>query len=263
MLGMDRRTKAEPRRDDILTTIHAQTPHKPVVEAQCRYRRTANRGRPDAVIRACRIAQAKADGRWAAAYSGQAAATVPDDLATALAGNAAADQMFRSLNGANRYWCCTALRMRTAPTRALAGSTNSARCLLEVKPSIPSHTHGRNRPSLRVPLNQSAPRTDLPDRCSLAPSAAHRAAQPLRSAVLVGALAGGLGENPLLPATVTRHVLPIPAEVDRGSDTPAPWPPSPLVMRIDVLDIGIHARRRPFRVVDRTGPESPRYPARS
>jgi uncharacterized protein YdeI (YjbR/CyaY-like superfamily) len=49
------------------------------------------------------IAQAKADGRWAAAYSGQAAATVPDDLATALAGNAAADQMFRSLNGANRY----------------------------------------------------------------------------------------------------------------------------------------------------------------
>jgi uncharacterized protein YdeI (YjbR/CyaY-like superfamily) len=49
------------------------------------------------------IAQAKADGRWAAAYSGQAAATVPDDLAMALAGNAAADQMFRSLNGANRY----------------------------------------------------------------------------------------------------------------------------------------------------------------
>ena len=28
---------------------------------------------------------------------------VPDDLATALAANAAADQMFRSLNGANRY----------------------------------------------------------------------------------------------------------------------------------------------------------------
>lgn len=49
------------------------------------------------------IARAKADGRWAAAYSGQAAATVPEDLATALAGNAAADQMFRSLSGANRY----------------------------------------------------------------------------------------------------------------------------------------------------------------
>jgi uncharacterized protein YdeI (YjbR/CyaY-like superfamily) len=49
------------------------------------------------------IARAKADGRWAGAYSGQASATVPDDLATALAGNAAADQAFRALNGANRY----------------------------------------------------------------------------------------------------------------------------------------------------------------
>jgi len=49
------------------------------------------------------IAVARADGRWAAAYSGQAAATVPDDLATALAANPAAAEMFRSLNGANRY----------------------------------------------------------------------------------------------------------------------------------------------------------------
>ena len=49
------------------------------------------------------IERAKADGRWAAAYSGQAAATVPDDLATALAANPAAAEMFRSLNGANRY----------------------------------------------------------------------------------------------------------------------------------------------------------------
>ena len=49
------------------------------------------------------IDQAKADGRWAAAYSGQAAATVPDDLAAALSANAAAEQMFASLNGANRY----------------------------------------------------------------------------------------------------------------------------------------------------------------
>jgi len=49
------------------------------------------------------IEQAKADGRWAAAYSGQAAATVPADLATALAANPAAKKMFASLNGANRY----------------------------------------------------------------------------------------------------------------------------------------------------------------
>jgi uncharacterized protein YdeI (YjbR/CyaY-like superfamily) len=49
------------------------------------------------------IERAKAHGRWAAAYSGQATATVPDDLAAALVANAAAGSAFRSLNGANRY----------------------------------------------------------------------------------------------------------------------------------------------------------------
>jgi len=49
------------------------------------------------------IERAKADGRWAAAYSGQAGATVPADLAAALEANAAAGRAFSSLNGANRY----------------------------------------------------------------------------------------------------------------------------------------------------------------
>ena len=49
------------------------------------------------------IDQAKADGRWDAAYSGQAAASVPADLAAALSANPAAKQMFAGLNGANRY----------------------------------------------------------------------------------------------------------------------------------------------------------------
>jgi uncharacterized protein YdeI (YjbR/CyaY-like superfamily) len=49
------------------------------------------------------IERAKADGRWAAAYSGQAAATVPADLATALAANAAAGSAFSSLSASNRY----------------------------------------------------------------------------------------------------------------------------------------------------------------
>ena len=49
------------------------------------------------------IEQAKADGRWAAAYSGQAEATVPADLAAALSANPAAEKMFADLNGANRY----------------------------------------------------------------------------------------------------------------------------------------------------------------
>jgi len=49
------------------------------------------------------IDQAKADGRWAAAYSGQAEASIPADLAAALRANPAAEKMFADLNGANRY----------------------------------------------------------------------------------------------------------------------------------------------------------------
>jgi uncharacterized protein YdeI (YjbR/CyaY-like superfamily) len=49
------------------------------------------------------VGRAKADGRWDAAYSGQATATVPDDLAEALAANVDAARMFGALSGANRY----------------------------------------------------------------------------------------------------------------------------------------------------------------
>lgn len=46
---------------------------------------------------------AKADGRWDAAYDGQRSATVPADLAAALAGNDAARSFFDSLDSTNRY----------------------------------------------------------------------------------------------------------------------------------------------------------------
>lgn len=46
---------------------------------------------------------AQADGRWAAAYDGSRTATVPDDLAAALAGNEAAAAFFATLDGRNRY----------------------------------------------------------------------------------------------------------------------------------------------------------------
>ncbi len=49
------------------------------------------------------IERAKADGRWDTAYEGQAKATVPDDLAKALAANSAAHAMFEGLSRANRY----------------------------------------------------------------------------------------------------------------------------------------------------------------
>jgi uncharacterized protein YdeI (YjbR/CyaY-like superfamily) len=49
------------------------------------------------------VERAKADGRWDAAYAGPATATVPDDLAAALAASPAASAMFERLTSQNRY----------------------------------------------------------------------------------------------------------------------------------------------------------------
>ncbi|HEU4735742.1 MAG TPA: YdeI/OmpD-associated family protein [Solirubrobacterales bacterium] len=49
------------------------------------------------------VEAAKADGRWDAAYAGQRAATVPDDLRQELDRNPAAREFFGSLDAANRY----------------------------------------------------------------------------------------------------------------------------------------------------------------
>lgn len=49
------------------------------------------------------VARAQADGRWEAAYAPQSAATVPDDLAAALAANPDAERHFATLDRANRY----------------------------------------------------------------------------------------------------------------------------------------------------------------
>jgi uncharacterized protein YdeI (YjbR/CyaY-like superfamily) len=51
--------------------------------------------------RACE--RARADGRWARAYAGARAATVPPDLARALAEEPKARAFFEQLDGANRY----------------------------------------------------------------------------------------------------------------------------------------------------------------
>ncbi len=49
------------------------------------------------------VERARADGRWAAAYEPQSSAAVPEDLARALDGNAAARAFFEDLDRANRY----------------------------------------------------------------------------------------------------------------------------------------------------------------
>lgn len=49
------------------------------------------------------VERAKQDGRWDAAYDSQSKATVPEDLAAALAANPRAAEFFSTLNAANRY----------------------------------------------------------------------------------------------------------------------------------------------------------------
>jgi uncharacterized protein YdeI (YjbR/CyaY-like superfamily) len=49
------------------------------------------------------VERAQADGRWDAAYASPRNATVPDDLAAALAADPAAQAFFADLNGTNRY----------------------------------------------------------------------------------------------------------------------------------------------------------------
>ena len=49
------------------------------------------------------VRQAKEDGRWAAAYAGQATIEMPEDLAAALSMNPRAKAMFEALTSANRY----------------------------------------------------------------------------------------------------------------------------------------------------------------
>lgn len=49
------------------------------------------------------VEQAKADGRWEAAYAGPAAIETPSDLQAALAAEPAAQAMFETLTSRNRY----------------------------------------------------------------------------------------------------------------------------------------------------------------
>ncbi|WP_394841029.1 YdeI/OmpD-associated family protein [Pendulispora brunnea] len=49
------------------------------------------------------VERAKADGRWDAAYDSPRNASVPDDLARALAANARAAKFFETIDSANRY----------------------------------------------------------------------------------------------------------------------------------------------------------------
>jgi uncharacterized protein YdeI (YjbR/CyaY-like superfamily) len=65
------------------------------------------------------VAAAKADGRWEAAYEPQRTATVPPDLAAALAGYPRANTAFERLGRSDRYAVILPLlKARTPQTRA-------------------------------------------------------------------------------------------------------------------------------------------------
>lgn len=65
------------------------------------------------------IEQAKADGRWAAAYDSQSRISVPDDFQQALEQNPAALAFFKTLDSANRYAVLYRIqRAKKAETRA-------------------------------------------------------------------------------------------------------------------------------------------------
>jgi uncharacterized protein YdeI (YjbR/CyaY-like superfamily) len=82
------------------------TPRKPRSKWSKINREKAERLITEGRMRPAGLAQveaARADGRWEAAYEGQATATVPPDLAAELDGNPAARDFFGTLTGVNRY----------------------------------------------------------------------------------------------------------------------------------------------------------------
>jgi uncharacterized protein YdeI (YjbR/CyaY-like superfamily) len=79
-----------------------------------------NRDKAEALIAAgkmrapglAEVERARQDGRWDSAYDPASRATVPDDLAAALAANPRAAALFATLNAANRY--AVLFRVQTA-----------------------------------------------------------------------------------------------------------------------------------------------------
>lgn len=76
----------------------------------------AGRMRPSGVAH---VEAAKTDGRWDAAYESQKEATVPPDLAVALAADPRAGKVFESLSKTDQYAVILDIVMaRTSPTRS-------------------------------------------------------------------------------------------------------------------------------------------------
>ena len=93
------------KRDDESWTIRV-TPRRPKSMWSARNVRLVEKLVAEGRMLPAGLAQveaAKGDGRWEAAYAGPATAEVPDDLATAIAADPAAQAMFEVLTKTNRY----------------------------------------------------------------------------------------------------------------------------------------------------------------
>jgi uncharacterized protein YdeI (YjbR/CyaY-like superfamily) len=104
------------RVDDVWFTVR-YTPRRPKSVWSQKNVETVARLIADQRMRPAGLAHveaAQADGRWDRAYAGSATITVPDDLATALAAEPAAEAFFGTLDKANRY--AVLWRVHTAAT---------------------------------------------------------------------------------------------------------------------------------------------------
>jgi uncharacterized protein YdeI (YjbR/CyaY-like superfamily) len=96
----------------------------------------AGRMRPSGLAE---VEAAKADGRWAAAYQPQRNASVPSDLAAALAARPQAAQAFNALTRTRKY--AVILKLVTARTAtARAAQLRRAMAALEAPGALPART---------------------------------------------------------------------------------------------------------------------------
>ncbi len=94
------------RRRDDATFLQRFTPRRPRSPWSKRNVQLVERLRSEARMQPAgeeAVVRAQADGRWQAAYAGQASSEVPEDLAAALAASPRAAAMFDILTSQNRY----------------------------------------------------------------------------------------------------------------------------------------------------------------
>ncbi|MDQ0680129.1 uncharacterized protein YdeI (YjbR/CyaY-like superfamily) [Arthrobacter pascens] len=115
------------RKRDAGSSFQRMTPRRPrspwSKRNVARIARLEEAGKMTAAGRAA-VDSAKADGRWEAAYAGQATAEVPADLAEAIAAVPAAQEMFDVLTSVNRYalvYRTNAVKRAATRERKIAG----------------------------------------------------------------------------------------------------------------------------------------------